>query len=145
MEGVVLWFDKKKGFGFIECPGKKDCFVHYESILANGFKTLTQGQSVRFDLIETGKKGPAAVNVEIIGEAPMPENIVTDGPDEGIVKEFHREKGFGFIERRIGRDVFVHYKNILMDGRKVLTPGQKVRFDVLDGPKGPAASNVKVI
>ncbi len=61
--GRVKWFNEAKGFGFIERDdGEGDVFVHYSSITMDGFKTLTQGQKVTFD-ITSGPKGPAAANV----------------------------------------------------------------------------------
>lgn len=62
--------------------------------------------------------------------------------ETGRVKWFNRTKGFGFIERDSGDDVFVHYSAITMDGFKVLDEGDTVNFEVIDGPKGPQASNV---
>ena len=63
----------------------------------------------------------------------------------GRVKWFDEKKGFGFIERQEGSDVFVHFKVITGDGFKTLAEGQEVEFDVEDGPKDPQASNVRVI
>ena len=61
---------------------------------------------------------------------------------EGTVKWFNDEKGFGFIEREGGKDVFVHYSAINGTGRKSLYEGQKVTMTVTDGQKGPQAENV---
>lgn len=61
---------------------------------------------------------------------------------EGTVKWFNDSKGFGFIEQTDGPDVFVHFSAIQGDGFKTLSEGQKVNFDVTDGPKGPQATNV---
>jgi CspA family cold shock protein len=63
MQGKVKWFNESKGFGFIESEEGRDVFVHYNSILGEGFKTLTEGEEVEFDL-EEGQKGPAAANVK---------------------------------------------------------------------------------
>ncbi|MGH7676533.1 MAG: transcription antiterminator/RNA stability regulator CspE [Gemmatimonadales bacterium] len=61
--GIVKWFNDAKGFGFITPEnGDKDCFVHHSAIQANGFKSLSEGQRVEFDVVQ-GPKGPAAQNV----------------------------------------------------------------------------------
>ena len=61
---------------------------------------------------------------------------------QGIVKWFNAEKGFGFIASDEGGDVFVHHTAIISEGYRSLDEGQKVRFDVTQGQKGPQASNV---
>lgn len=62
-QGTVKWFNETKGYGFITCEDGSDVFVHYTSIQDNGFRTLSEGQPVSFD-IEQGDKGPKAINVE---------------------------------------------------------------------------------
>ena len=62
---------------------------------------------------------------------------------KGTVKWFNDQKGFGFISQENGSDVFVHFSAIQGDGFKSLEEGQVVEFDVIDGPKGPQASNVR--
>jgi Cold shock proteins len=62
--------------------------------------------------------------------------------EKGKVKWFNAEKGFGFIEREGGKDVFVHYSAIDMDGYKSLEEGTEVMFEVVEGAKGPQAANV---
>ena len=61
---------------------------------------------------------------------------------KGTVKWFNAKKGFGFISDETGKDVFVHYSALQMDGFKVLDEGEEVEFDVVNGEKGPQASNV---
>ena len=63
---------------------------------------------------------------------------------QGTVKWFSNEKGYGFIEREGGDDVFVHFSAITMDGYKTLVEGQKVEFDVVQGDKGLQAANVSL-
>lgn len=61
-EGIVKWFSSKKGFGFIEQKEGPDVFVHFSGISSNGFKSLNEGEKVRFE-VQQGPKGPSAVNV----------------------------------------------------------------------------------
>ena len=63
----------------------------------------------------------------------------------GVVKWFNDAKGYGFIATDEGKDIFVHYSAIAMDGRKTLHEGQQVEFEVADGDKGPQAANVQSV
>jgi cold shock protein len=62
--------------------------------------------------------------------------------EQGTVKWFNSAKGFGFISRTSGEDVFVHFKSIVGEGYKTLNDGDKVQFEVQEGPKGLQAVNV---
>lgn len=61
-QGTVKWFNAEKGFGFISVQGENDVFVHFSAINSEGYKTLEEGQSVEFEVVE-GAKGPQAANV----------------------------------------------------------------------------------
>jgi CspA family cold shock protein len=78
----------------------------------------------------------------VLGSAPLghQEGQVAE---QGTVKWFSNEKGFGFISREGQDDVFVHFSAIQGEGYKSLTEGQSVEFDVVDGPKGKQAANVR--
>lgn len=65
--------------------------------------------------------------------------------ETGSVKWFNDEKGFGFIARENGDDVFVHFSAINSEGRRTLIEGQQVSFEVVDGQKGPQAGNVSIV
>lgn len=65
--------------------------------------------------------------------------------EKGTVKWFNNSKGFGFIEREQGGDVFVHFRAIVGDGYRSLEEGQRVEFTVTQGQKGPQAENVTVV
>jgi len=64
--GKVKWFKADKGYGFIKVDGeKKDIFVHFSAINADGYRTLEEGQTVEFDIVE-GDRGPQAANVTVV-------------------------------------------------------------------------------
>ena len=69
--GKVKWFNDAKGYGFIERPGGEDVFVHFSAVQMDGFKTLSEGQEVEFE-IENTDKGPQAVSVTRAGQ-PEPQ------------------------------------------------------------------------
>lgn len=61
-QGTVKWFNAEKGFGFMEVEGENDVFVHFSAINQDGYKSLEEGQSVEFEVVE-GDRGPQAANV----------------------------------------------------------------------------------
>ena len=62
-QGIIKWFDNKKGFGFIAQDSGQDVFVHHTSIMGSGFKTLNEGEEVNFEVVSSDK-GPKAQNVQ---------------------------------------------------------------------------------
>jgi CspA family cold shock protein len=131
--GTVKWFNASKGYGFIERLNGPDVFVHFSAILADGFRSLQEGQRVEFS-IEQGPKGLQAIDVVVLEEREI-----------GTVKWFNASKGYGFIERADGPDVFVHFSAIRGDGFRSLQEGQRVEFSIEQGPKGLQAIDVNVL
>ncbi|WP_088227158.1 cold-shock protein [Desulfosporosinus sp. FKB] len=64
MVGKVKWFNKQKGYGFIEQENGQDVFVHFQSVVGEGFRTLEEGQNVEFDIVQ-GPRGEQASNVMV--------------------------------------------------------------------------------
>jgi len=67
VKGVVKWFNNRKGFGFIRNEDEKDIFVHYTSLMGEGYKTLREGEPVEFEVVE-GEKGLQASDVTRVGD-----------------------------------------------------------------------------
>ena len=149
--GTVKWFNASKGFGFITpSGGGEDLFVHQSSILANGFRTLNEGEVVRYD-VEDSEGKLKAINVAAKGggkgsggrgggggrgAAPRkwPEGVdPSEGKQIGCVKWFNGEKGFGFIAPASGgEDLFVHQSAIASPGFQSLMEGEEVEFKVVE-------------
>ncbi len=91
--------------------------------------------SILFNLIK-------GIATKISSSSAGRKNINTAKQTQGTVKWFNNKKGFGFIERENGEDVFVHHRSIIGSGRKYLREGQKVTMDIVQGAKGLQAENV---
>jgi cold shock protein len=90
------------------------------------------------------RAGPIRSSVRAVTRT-VASNEKSDLLATGTVKFFNAEKGFGFISREQGDDVFVHFSNIVGEGYKSLDEGQRVEFDVAPGRKGEEAQNVRVV
>jgi CspA family cold shock protein len=66
-QGIVKWYNESKGFGFIGVEGGDDVFVHFNGIQVNGYRSLSEGAAVTFDVVK-GKKGPQAEDVKVVGD-----------------------------------------------------------------------------
>ena len=152
--GTVKFFNSGKGFGFIQRDeGGADVFVHISAVERAGLEGLAEGQELEFTLVDRGGKVSAS-DLQVVGdvipvakrEAPgQQQRELTGEKATGTVKFFNSEKGYGFISREDGDDVFVHFSNIQGTGYKTLEEGQTVEFDVAPGRKGEEAQNVRVI
>ncbi|CAF0980914.1 unnamed protein product [Didymodactylos carnosus] len=172
--GIVSKFFTEKGFGFITKSNGLDIFVHYKNINRPGFRSLDEGQSVEFDIVmgQKGEEardvtiisesslpdqqkrslfservGRRSTRSSIRNEVEMgssSEQSVSQGRLLGTVRRFSKEKGFGFILKSDGTEVFVHFSNINRPGFKTLEEKQEVEFEVVEGPKGLEARNVTI-
>ena len=87
----------------------------------------------------------ALLGAKVTGIDINKEHLIMSEQTTGTVKWFNSSKGYGFISRENGDDVFVHFQSIIADGYKTLNENDKVEFTVSDGQKGPQASDVRVI
>ncbi|RKS72546.1 CspA family cold shock protein [Motilibacter peucedani] len=151
MQGTVRWFNADKGFGFLEPDdGEADVFVHFRAIVADGgFRTLEEGQRVEFERVD-GERGPQAEDVRLVAaerepqDAPPAVHEPASGLSLGTVLWFDPDKGFGFLSPDDGgEDVFVHLSSLV--GVHFLDEGQKVEFEVAEGPRGPQAEKVRPV
>ncbi len=138
VQGRVKWFNNDKEYGFISVQNAPDVFVHYSTILMDGFKNLQEGDLVEFEVVQ-GARGPMASGVTQVGVTSKEMPRI-----HGVVKWFNDSegKGYGFIRRDGAPDVFVHYSDILMRGYKSLLQGDAVEFSVVAGVHGPVAMRV---
>lgn len=136
-QGTVRWFDTERGFGFIALgDDAEDLFVHASEIVGQeGPTSLREGQSVEFEVGE-GDRGPQARQVRVTGDVPADAALGV----LGTVNWYEPAKGYGFLTREDGQEIFVHSSAIVGGG--VLTDGQPVAFLVVDGEKGPQADHV---
>jgi CspA family cold shock protein len=155
-DGTVSWYDADKGFGFVTPEsGGEDVFAHVRA-LAGGLTELSEGDRVTYD-VAFGDKGPQARNVRLVrssaprGAAAAPTRsrsgsaTASGAPvrgGEGVVARYDAERGFGFITPDVGgADLFVHVS--VLRGAEALQEGDRVRYSVRQGDRGPQADRVE--
>ncbi|SDG25305.1 cold shock protein (beta-ribbon, CspA family) [Klenkia brasiliensis] len=150
-QGTVRFFNGEKGFGFISPDdGGDDVFVHFSAIVDDGgYRSLEEGQRVEFEAAQ-GDRGMQATHVQPLSGGGgygggYGGGQSGSGLQQGTVRFFNADKGFGFVEPDDGsRDVFVHYSVIEDDGGYGdLAEGQRVEFAASQGERGPQADVVR--
>ncbi|MGH6948480.1 MAG: cold-shock protein [Kiloniellales bacterium] len=147
---VVKWFNRTKGFGFVQpTDGSADAFLHISVVEQSGNSDLPEGTKLVCDLSD-GRRGPQVAfihRIEFIPDGPpRPADGGATSVVEGKVKFFNTEKGFGFVTPDDGgKDVFVSARTLQRIGLSMLEPEQRVRMATRIGQKGPMAESVELL
>ena len=153
VEATVKWFNAAKGFGFVTmADGSPDAFLPMAILRRAGYDDAREGASITCE-VGAGAKGPLVTNVLSIdlSTAIEPEmggerRARPSSTLEGAVKWFEPDKGYGFVSPdEGGKDVFVHITALRRSGIEGLSPGQRVRVDVVDGRKGLEADHITIV
>jgi CspA family cold shock protein len=140
--GTVVWFDSIRGYGFIARDHGGDVFVHHTGIRGGGCRPLELGERVEFTVVQTAK-GPRAGDVTA-GPARDEGQAVAGERETGTIKWVDTRRGYGFIARDRGGDVFVHHSGIRGVEHPSLNLGERVEFTVVQTAKGPRAEDVTI-
>ena len=154
VEAKVKWFNASKGFGFVMMDdGSPDAFLPMAILRRAGYDDVREGATVTCE-VGTGAKGPlvtAVLSIDLstavaAGFSPERRGSRPSSSLEGAVKWFEPDKGYGFISPDGGgKDVFIHITALRRSGLEGLTPGQRVRVDVIDGRKGLEADHITLV
>ena len=160
VNGVVKWFSPEKGFGFVELSdGSGDAFLHGSVLAQSGTAVVQPGETLEVR-VGPGHKGPHITEVLSVdsstaaGATPRRSNYRaapssrptsdTLVKETGTVKWFNAERGYGFITRNGGEDVFVHISALERSGLTGLSEGDRVVIDIAEGRKGLEAAMVRL-
>ena len=158
--GIVKWFSPEKGFGFVELSdGSGDAFLHGSVLAQSGTAAVQPGETLEVR-VGPGHKGPHITEVLSVDSStataatprrsnyraaasstPTSDTLVEE---TGRVKWFNAERGYGFITRNGGEDVFVHISALERSGLTGLSEGDRVVIDIAEGRKGLEAAMVRL-
>ena len=161
VRAVVKWYNRDKGFGFVQLPeGAGDAFLHVSVVERSGHESVPPGATLEVRA-GPGPKGTQVSEILSVDSStaqqepprrPRPERPVYPPAgqaaveESGTVKWYNAMKGFGFIASdRGGKDIFVHASALNRAGIGGLTEGQRVAVDVIEGRKGPEAAGLRLI
>jgi len=154
IEAKVKWFNASKGFGFVTmADGSPDAFLPMAILRRAGYEDVREGASITCE-VGAGAKGPlvtTVINIDLSTAVAPSFGADRRGTRpsstlEGAVKWFEPEKGYGFIAPDGGgKDVFIHITALRRSGLEGLTPGQRVRVEVIDGRKGLEADSIALV
>lgn len=162
VRGTVKWFNMVKGFGFITpADGVHDAFLHLSVLRDAGYEELQPGSTVLCEVVQRDKGLQVTRILDVDDSTADPPSAVshdTDGPVydapippsgdfvEATVKWFNPDKGYGFVSQsEQKRDVFIHMVTLRRSGVNRLQAGQNVEVRIGEGPKGPQATEIRVM
>ena len=158
VEAIVKWFNAEKGFGFVAVVGGSEAFLHIRQLEAAGHSNVPEGARVQVR-IGQGQKGPEVTEVTEVDlstaqvgssaerRPATPSQVMGQVSESiGTVKLYRADKGFGFVgPDGGGKDIFVHATTLARAGLSGLAEGQRVRMQIGQGQKGPAAQTIELL